>query len=114
MIVQYRTKIDTAFERPPMWRLGTWRSTVNRIFVPERQQCRRNLLRTRTLSATEAAQGAQEVSAPVPTMPPRKPGVTDGEWDRQDIEAVSEALKDAAKISREFHKYGSGEFACEL
>ncbi|GAB4823741.1 hypothetical protein N2152v2_010787 [Parachlorella kessleri] len=53
--------------------------------------------------------GASAASAASATAPPRKTGVTDGIWDKQDAEAVKEALQDADKIARQFHKYGSGE-----
>lgn len=46
---------------------------------------------------------------PGPTVPPRRPDVTDGEWDKADQKAVEQALKDASKISRLGEKYGVGQ-----
>ena len=45
---------------------------------------------------------------PMATVPARRAGVTDGEWDRNDMLAVTEALKDADKLARLEAKYGGG------
>jgi hypothetical protein len=40
-------------------------------------------------------------------MPPRRAGVTDGVWDRNDEVAVAEALDDAEKLERQYKKYSA-------
>ena len=54
-----------------------------------------------------AAAVAAEVEAFGATMPPRRAGVTDGVWDRNDEVAVAEALDDAEKLERQYKKYSA-------
>lgn len=44
-----------------------------------------------------------------PTLPERRKGVTDGNWDTADVAAVDEALNDAKKIVRQKEKLGCGQ-----
>lgn len=48
-------------------------------------------------------------AVPVPSVPPRRAGVTDGRWDAADEAAVAEAQRDAVRIERQRLKAGGGE-----
>lgn len=59
-----------------------------------------------------AAAVADQVSAFAATVPPRRQGVTDGQWDQADELAVREALEDAEKLERQYAKHSGGEAGC--